>query len=139
MPVRNHYFARVVPAPMAEGDTLANALLGAVVTVVFSLLPFSPLLGGLLAGYLEGGDRNDGVRVGAISGVIALVPILGFLALVGGAWIVFLLGGMPFRAGAVLGVVALFILAFLAIFTVGLSALGGWLGNYVATDTNAGR
>lgn len=124
---------------MAEGDTLVNALLGAVVSVVLSFLPLSPLLGGLLAGYLEGGDRDDGLRVGAISGLIALVPIVGFVLLVGGAWAVFLVGGMPFGVGAIGAVVVLFALGLVALYTVGLSALGGWLGNYVAVDTDLGR
>lgn len=123
---------------MAEGDTLVNALLGAVVSVVLTFLPFSPLLGGLLAGYLQGGNRSDGLRVGAISGIIALVPLLGFVFLLGGLWGFFLLGGMPVRASAVGIVAILFVLALVAVYTVGLSALGGYLGNYVKTDTEVG-
>lgn len=123
---------------MAEGDTFVNALLGAVVTVVLTFLPFSPLLGGLLAGYLQGGDRSDGLRVGAIAGVIALIPLLGFVFLLGGLWGFFLLGGMPARVGAIGIVAVLFILVLVAAYTVGLSALGGYLGNYVRTDTDVG-
>jgi len=76
---------------MSPDDTLANALLGAVVTVVVSpFVPFAPIFGGLLAGYLQGGDREDGLWIGTVSGAIAL------------------------------------------------SALGGWLGNYVRYDTDIG-
>jgi len=124
---------------MADGDTLLNALLGAVVSVVLSFLPFSPLLGGLLAGYLQGGDRSDGARVGAISGVFALVPILGFLLLLGGVWGFFLLGGMPLRFGAIGAFLVFLLFVLVGAWTVGLSALGGWLGNYVLTDTDLGR
>lgn len=123
---------------MAEGDTLVNALLGAVVSVVLSFLPFSPLLGGLLAGYLQDGERADGLRVGAISGLIAMIPLVGLLVLFGGFVFVFL-GGMPFRAGAIGAVFALFALAVVAVYTVGLSALGGWFGNYVLTETDVGK
>ena len=124
---------------MAEGDTFLNALLGAVVSVVLSFVPASPLLGGMLAGYLEGGSREDGLRVGAISGVVALIPLVGFLLLVVGAGALFLVGGMPARAGAV-GAIFLLVAGLLAaLYSVGLSALGGWLGNYVLTDTDLGR
>lgn len=123
---------------MAEGDTFVNALLGAVVTVILSFLMLSPLLGGLLAGYLEGGDRDDGLRVGAISGVIAIVPLVGLLLLFGGVLAVFLVGGLPARVGAVGAVFVLFGLAVISAFTVGLSALGGWLGNYLRVDAEVG-
>jgi hypothetical protein len=129
---------------MAEGDTLVNALVGAVATVVLSgILPFSPLFGGGVAGYLQGGDRSAGLRVGALSGVIALVPAAAvgllvfaffFSALVGGA-----ASGAPraFGAFGALSVVGFgfFAVVFVAYFA-GLSALGGWLGNYVKYDTD---
>ena len=79
---------------MTDGDTLVNGFLGAVVTVVLSFLPFSPLLGGMVAGYLEGGERGDGVRVGAIAGAIALVPLVAFGLLVSVFGAFYLLGGL---------------------------------------------
>ena len=125
---------------MAEGDTLVNALIGAVVAVVLTFIPLSPMLGGLVAGYLEGGDRSDGIRVGAIAGVIAFLPLVGVGVLLFGFGAFFLLGGFP---GAVGGVVVVFLVLFglvvVGLYTVGLSALGGWLGNYVLTDTDLGR
>ncbi len=36
------------------------------------IVPLAPLLGGGIAGYLEGGERDDGVRVGLLSGVVGL-------------------------------------------------------------------
>jgi hypothetical protein len=94
---------------MAEGDTLVNAVLGAVVTVILSFLPLSPILGGLLAGYLQGGDRADGARVGALAGVIAMIPLLGIGILLFGFGAVYLLGGLPFGLGVVGIVVLLFV------------------------------
>ena len=124
---------------MAEGDTLVNALIGAVVGLVLSFLPLSPMLGGAIAGYLEGGDRDDGVRVGAIAGVIAFLPLVGFGVLLFGFGAFFLVGGFPSRLGVVaLVFLVLFGLVLLGLYTVGLSALGGWLGNYVLTDTDLG-
>ncbi|MFC7142369.1 DUF5518 domain-containing protein [Halosimplex aquaticum] len=123
---------------MDEGNTFLNALVGAVVTAVSaSFIPFSPVLGGALAGYFQGGTRSDGLKVGAISGAIALVPVvavlflvlsfLGFVSVGSGE------GVFPFAIG---GVIVVFVFVALAVYTVGLSALGGWIGNYVKYDTD---
>lgn len=110
-----------------ERSTLLNALIGAVVSVVTAFLPFSPVLGGAVAGYLE---RTDGVRVGALSGVFATIPV---------ALIVFLAAGLffivpdPLAAGGLFLLVALAVL-FVALYTVGLSALGGVLGVYIRRE-----
>ena len=54
---------------MAKRDTRINASLGAVATALLSgFVPLAPLLGGGIAGYLEGDKRDDGVRVGLLSG-----------------------------------------------------------------------
>lgn len=59
----------------SESNTLINGLIGAVVTVILSFTVVSPIVGGAVAGYLE---KTDGVRVGAISGGIAVLPLLLF-------------------------------------------------------------
>ena len=124
---------------MAEHDTLLNAALGAVATAVLSsFVPFAPLFGGALAGYLEGGTRNDGVRVGTISGVIGLVLSAVLFGLFFLFFIVFLAGyGGPRAFGAFGFLFFLVGLLFTAVYMVGLSAVGGWLGNYVKYDTEA--
>ncbi|MFB6074072.1 MAG: DUF5518 domain-containing protein [Haloarculaceae archaeon] len=124
---------------MAEGDTLPNALIGAVVTVLTAgFLPFSPLLGGAVAGYLEGGDRAAGTRVGLYAGLVALIPALVFGTLIAGVFGAMFIGVNPWGtvAGS-LGLVALFFgLVFGLIYFVGFSAVGGYLGNYLRNDTD---
>lgn len=124
---------------MAEGDTLVNALVGGAVAIFLSFLPLSPVLGGAVAGYLQGGDRGDGARVGAYAGLVAFLPLVGFgvLALGVGAFLVGI--DVPFALGVVgLLLLSLFGLVLAGLYTVGLGALGGWLGNYVLTDTDLG-
>lgn len=122
---------------MAEGDTLVNALIGAVVSVVASsFIPFAPVLGGVLVGYLQGGSRREGVRVGAISGGIAFVPVLGIMFVVLSFVGFVSVGSGEGAALAVGGVIVVIVALVLLVYTVGLSALGGWVGNYVKYETN---
>lgn len=111
--------------PESESNTLVNGLIGAVVTVLLSFTVFSPILGGAVAGYLE---KADGVRVGAISGAIAVLPLLLFGVLFFG---VFAVGGMPVAMGLIF-LPILFVFA--VIWVVGLSALGGYLGVYLRSE-----
>lgn len=109
----------------SESNTLVNGLIGAVVTIVFSFTIFSPILGGAVAGYLE---KTDGLRVGAISGAIAIIPIFLFGIVFFGLFAVF---GLP----AALGLLFLpLLLVFGIIWIVGLSALGGYLGVYLRDE-----
>ncbi|EMA21148.1 MULTISPECIES: DUF5518 domain-containing protein [Haloarcula] len=126
---------------MEEGDTFVNAVIGAVATALLSgFVPLAPLLGGGIAGYLEGGERDDGVRVGFLSGVIGLAISLIFFVVV----FVFLAAFLAFvpEALGVFGAMGLLVLALGTVMTaayfLGLSALGGWLGNYVKYDTTIG-
>ena len=125
---------------MARGETLINAIVGAVASIVLSFVPFSPVLGGALAGYFQGGDRNEGLTVGAIAGLIAAIPLtVAILAF--GSFFTFL----PFLGaeGILVGGIGLFVLivglAFSLAYGVLLSAVGGLVGNYVLTDTDIGK
>ncbi|MDS0222246.1 DUF5518 domain-containing protein [Haloarcula sp. S1AR25-5A] len=126
---------------MGEGDTFVNAVIGAVATALLSgFVPFAPLLGGGIAGYLEGGERDDGFRVGLLSGVIGLAISLVFFAVV----FVFLAAFLAIVPDALglFGAAGLLVLVLGTVMTaayfLGLSALGGWLGNYVKYDTTIG-
>ncbi|QDX40633.1 DUF5518 domain-containing protein [Salarchaeum sp. JOR-1] len=114
---------------MAKENTLINALIGAAVTVVLSFTGVSPLLGGAAAGYLQANGPGDGARVGAISGIVASLPLILVLALFAGA--------LPFAPieFAALGVVAiLFVVVFAVGFTAALSAAGGYIGGYLEAE-----
>lgn len=132
---------------MEEGDTLVNAVLGGAVTFVTgNFVPLAPVLGGAVAGYLQGGTRREGLRVGAYSGLIAFVPLV-FVAIaissvfgivgIGFGLGVFGSGAPGLGAAGFLGI--LFVLIFLVmafVYFVGGGAIGGWLGNYVKYDTD---
>jgi hypothetical protein len=120
----------------AEGKTSgtfgANAVYGAVVSLVLSGIPGSAALGGGLSAYLQGTGRRSGARIGAVSGLIAAVPVavfLGFafvgltdgLAAIGESALVFFVTG-----------VGLFALAVLLLFSAGLGAVGGVVGERFA-------
>lgn len=113
-----------------KSNTLLNAIIGAVAGIVLSFVPFSTLLGGAVAGYLEGGDSAAGLKVGAIAGVIMLVPmvVIGFVAMA------FLLGGGMRGAPPVFGLMMVFMLVVGVLYTVGLSAVGGYLGVYIKKE-----
>ena len=117
---------------MGDGDTLINALIGAVITVVLSFTGFSPLLGGGVAGYLQRGDGMDGVRVGAISGLVATIPFVFVLFVFGG----FLFAGPMMGIPGAFSIIALFAIVASLLWTVGLSAVGGFVGVYIATETS---
>ena len=127
---------------MDEGDTTVNAIIGGVVTTVLTGVPIlGPIVGGAVTGYLQGGTRSDGVKVGASAGLVALVPAVLWILLVATAFgVVGVAGGNAVFLGVgLLGVfLLLFTLFLLGVYLVGLSALGGWLGNYVKYDTEYG-
>jgi hypothetical protein len=119
-------------------NTLVNALLGGIAAVVLAFLPFSTVLGGALAGYLQGPDTGEGLRVGALAGVVAVVPFALLFFLFGGVMFAFVPIGMGMGMDPRVGVfgvvgVSVLLLALVAglVYTVGLAALGGLLGAYL--------
>ena len=122
---------------MSDRSTLVNAFLGAVVSIVLAFLPFSPVLGGAVAGYLE---RRDGVRVGAISGAITALPLalVVVVAVLFGS--LFVIAPDPVVGGGILLVTAVTLLGvtLVALYTVVLSAVGGYLGVYVYGEFELG-
>jgi len=111
-------------------NTLLNGVIGGVIGVVLSFIPFSPVLGGGVAGYLEGGDYASGAKVGAVAGLVAFVPLVAIIGL-GLAVVVF--SPSPGMALA-LWVTGLAIVIFVALYAIGLSILGGMLGAYLQNE-----
>lgn len=125
---------------MGKGDTLLNALIGAGVTVLLSFTGFSPLVGGGVAAYLQGGDRSEGIRVGAISGAVATLPFVLFTFFVFGAFGLFAAGGRGGLAFGAFGIAIFMIVFFFALlWNVGLGAGGGYLGVYIAQEEGIGH
>ncbi len=119
---------------MVNTRTLLNAVIGAVVGVVLSFIPFSTVLGGLVAGFLEGPDGRQGAIVGAIAGAIAFLPIAGMGLLLFGILGIGLAGGVPLEGFAVVSIVIVVAGFFALAYTVGPSLLGGYLGAYLARE-----
>ena len=116
--------------PDKEPNTLLNALIGALVTVITApLLPVAAIFGGAAAGYLQRGDLAEGAKVGAISGALAAIPA--FLL----AWLlvgVLLIGFDPIFA--LTTVFAAIVFVAVVGYLVGAGALGGALGAYLRRE-----
>lgn len=119
---------------MGKGDTIINAVLGAVVTVVFSFTGVSPVLGGGVAGYLQRESRESGAKVGALSGAFAFIPAVLFIFVFSGFFLMGPMMGGGFAGGFMLLLVVPFFLAW----NVGLGALGGYLAVYLREEMDSG-
>ncbi|WP_439026518.1 DUF5518 domain-containing protein [Haloarchaeobius sp. DT45] len=118
-----------------ENGFWINAVIGGVAAIVLSFVPFSPVLGGLVSGYLEKDTRRNGsLKIGAAAGLISLIPMafLGFFFIGIG-----FLGAIGGDGGASL-IILLFVFAIIAvisaIYTVGLGAAGGFLAHVLWED-----
>jgi len=114
---------------MATDNSYVNALVGAVVTILLSFIPFAPLIGGAVAGFLE---RRDGARVGVFAGVFAAIPLFLLLLLFGGA--ITVIPPIPHGGVESLVVVVLIVVFFLLLYVVVLSAVGGVVGVYLGEE-----
>lgn len=127
-----HRAYRQTPATESAGSYRSYAVLGAVATGILSFLPFSPVIGGAAAGYLERYETGRAVSVGALSGFLAMVPALVILVFVTFG----LYAGLATVQYSNLGILAattmLFTLLFTAAYGAGLGALGGFAGDRLA-------
>jgi hypothetical protein len=125
---------------MSKTDTARNAVIGAVVTVVLAFTAVSPVIGGAVAGYLQQEPPKRGARVGAISGVIASIPYLLVLAL---AVAVFFgtstTGGFGVPGAIELAIILLLIVPLGVLWNAGLSAVGGYVGAYIRTNSGSAK
>jgi hypothetical protein len=123
----------------AEGRTAgtfgANAVYGAAATVVLSFVPASAALGGALAAYLQNDRERSGAKIGAVSGLVASVPVVLLVTFVFVGVVAGLAAIGESALGLVLVGVGLFALAVVALFNAGLGAVGGIVGErFVGRD-----
>jgi len=111
-------------APATAAEILIYGVLGGVAGSVLSFIPFATVVGGAAAGYFCGGTSADGLKTGAVAGLVMTLP---FVAVV--AFVLFLLGfgGAPTE----FGVLALLVVGFGAAYTLGSGVVGGYLGHYL--------
>ncbi|SEQ78845.1 DUF5518 domain-containing protein [Natrinema salaciae] len=119
---------------MVRNSTIVNAIIGAVVGVVLSVIPFSTVLGGAVAGFLEGPDERAGAIVGALAGLITFLPVAGGLLLLFGFLGLGLGFGVPAEGIAFVTFLLVASIPFLLFYFVGPSLLGGYLGAYLARE-----
>jgi len=115
-------------------DFAANAILGALLSGALAFVPFAPVIGGGVAGYLERGESERVVGVGALSGLLSAGPVL--------VLVTFALAGLATgfsgvgegTYAALTGAVILLSVAIGAVAGAGLGALGGYVGGRLAED-----
>jgi hypothetical protein len=122
-----------------QGDTLINAIIGAIVSVVLSFTGVGIILGGVAAGYLQNRGKGAGVKVGGLSGLIAAIPAFLVITLAFGSLSLFSLGAGGSGAFFGFGFLALVVLIFVAIVFVGMGALGGLVGGVLADNQHRNR
>jgi hypothetical protein len=106
-------------------STPALAAVGALVAFLTGFVPGSPVLGGLVVGLLRRDDPREGAKVGALAGGLFALPTVLFASLFFGVFVgASLFGAVP----AAFGVVAVFLFALGTAYTIGLGALGGYIG-----------
>ena len=135
--VRRNARAEAAATGGHPSDYAANALVGAVVSVLASFVPFSPAIGGAVAGYLERGESERTVGVGALSGTVLMAPVLAFLVVL---TIGLVLAMFAVEAGGLaVAVMAAMLFAMLVVLVsgAGLGALGGYVGGKIAGDRRA--
>lgn len=113
--------------PRRKAGMFLSVLAGVLTSLVLSFIPFSTVLGGLVAGYLRGGTEAHGAFVGGVAGVVMFAPFFLLMYLFLG--IIALGGAPPLFSGIV---VALFAVA--GLYTIGAAVAGGFLGAYVAKE-----
>lgn len=114
----------------SSGNTFANAVVGALVSLVLVVVPFSPTVGGGVAGYLQRGRPRDGATAGTVTGLLVAFPLFVGVALLAPV-VLFAPAGVPSIPMNPAVFVALALTATVA-YAVGGAAVGGAVGAYLA-------
>lgn len=113
-----------------RGNTFMNSIVGAVVILLLSYLPFTPAIGGIVTGYLEGDDRIEGGKAGVVAGLFAVIPLY-LVSLFVVPVFFFAPFGVPVIPGNPI-LFAMVLLLIVGIYLIVFSGLGGFVGSYVA-------
>lgn len=97
---------------------------GAIVSVVLSFIPFSPVLGGVAASYLDADQTASGLGTGTLAGVIGALPLLVITVFAGFG----LFMGVPGELAPTAAAFLIFAAILTLLYFVALSAVGGYLG-----------
>lgn len=119
------------PEPDSTRSTALNGLIGGLVGLFLSFVPFSPLFGGLVAGYLDGRDVGDGLVAGLIAGIVYGLATL-FLFVAFGSIVFGLVGGAAPPGLAVGGFLVVATIG--VVYLVGFAVVGGALGSYLNAE-----
>ncbi|SEW29291.1 DUF5518 domain-containing protein [Halobacterium jilantaiense] len=118
----------VVHGRVRESDEATPAwvlgVAGAMVSGLLSFIPFSPVIGGGVAGYLDSDQSASGLGPGMLAGVIGSLPLLTITVFAGFGLFVRIPADLAPAAAALLALTV--IPAFL--YFIVLSAVGGYLG-----------
>jgi hypothetical protein len=130
--VVRHRASRRGPPDEPTGTTRSYAVLGAVVAALLSFVPFSPLAGGGLAGYLGYHGNGRAVSTGALSGFLSVAPILSVLAFLTVGIYTGLADVQQASLGVVSAVAMCLVVLVISVYGTGLGALGGFIGGRFA-------
>lgn len=126
---------------MNRDGPLYHAAIGAGVTVVASVIPFSSILGGAVASYRAESGWIGGLGVGTVAGVFAAVPLLALFVPSLAIAIILGFGIGPGQAG--FGLFLAIAFGLFLVYTIGLSAVGGVVGvgirRHTAWNLDPGR
>ena len=131
--VRNRTHARTEDGDSA-GSFRSYAVTGAATSAVLSFIPFSPLVGSGLAGYLGHQDTGHSTSVGAFSGFLYILPGLSILLFLTIGLFVGLSDIGETGLGFVVFAVMLLVMLIVAAYGAGIGALGGFIGGRLAED-----
>lgn len=107
---------------MNRPPDLWAAVLGAAVTVIGIQLPLSPLFGGAVAAIVRRDPSGEGIRIGALAGIIATVGLFGLGSLNAPAL------AIPEARSVVNSIYFGLLVLVVFVYVIVLSALGGFLG-----------
>ena len=115
--------------PASSSTIVLHGLIGGLIAAVFFFVPLSTVLGGAIAGYLEGGSSADGAKVGAIAGLVANIPLMIVLV----STLVFMPAtiGPGMQIPVAYWLVLFFGLGIGVVYGLGFCILGGVIGAYV--------